>query len=112
MTLTHFIELLLLVAILIAVGIPLFNKLSSGKLFSSRNPVVEEYKHMLVRKEEILLSIKELEFDFKIGKISSEDYGQMMKLLESEALEVLEKIDLLERKKKDPESSTRKLEVA
>ena len=111
MTATHFIELLLVVGILIVVGIPLFKKLSSGKLFSSRNPIVEEYKHMLVRKEEILLSIKELEFDFKIGKISPEDFDQMMKALEAEALEVLEKIDLLEREKKNPESSTHKLEL-
>ena len=112
MNLIHFIELLLVIGILIVVGIPLFRKLSSGKLFSPRNPVVEEYKHMLVRKEEILLSIKELDFDLKIGKISREDFDQMMETLEGEALEVLEKIDLLERKKKNPNSSTRGLEVA
>ena len=112
MSLIHFIELLLVVGILIVVGIPLFGKLSAVRLFSPRSPVVEEYQHLLVRKEEILLSIKELEFDFKIGKISREDFDQMMKTLENEALEVLEKLDLLERKKKTLESSIRKLEIA
>ena len=112
MSLIHFCELSLVVGILILVGIPLFRKLSSHKLFYPRNPVAEEYKHMLVRKEETLLSIKELEFDFKIGKVSREDFDQMMKTLENEALEVLEKLDLLERKKKTLESSIRKLEIA
>lgn len=112
MSLVHFIELLLVVGILIAVGLPLFRKFSSNKLFSPRNPAVEEYKHMLVRKEEVLLAIKELEFDFKVGKISREDFDQMMKKLEGEAVEVLERIDCLEKQKKNPESSTRKLEVA
>jgi len=112
MNLVHFIELFLVVGILIVVGVPLFRKLSSNKLFSKRNPVVEEYKHMQVRKEEVLLSIKELEFDFKVGKISREDFEQMMQKLESEAVTVLDRIDQLEKQKKNSKSSTRKLEVA
>lgn len=105
MSLVHFIELLLVVGILILVGIPLFRKFPGKKLFSARDPILEEYKHMLVRKEETLLSIKELEFDFKTGKISQEDYEQMREKLEAEAVAVLERIDQLEKEKKEKDYS-------
>ena len=49
------------------VGIPLFSKKSIKNLFVSRDPALEEYKHLLVRKEEVLLSIKELDFDLETG---------------------------------------------
>lgn len=105
MSLVHFIELLLVLGILILVGIPLFRKLPGKKLFSTRDPILEEYKHMLVRKEETLLSIKELEFDFKTGKMSQEDYGQMRKKMEAEAVALLERIDQLEKEKKEKDYS-------
>lgn len=101
MNLVHFIELLLVVGILILVGFPLFQKFQSKTLFSARNPAAEEYKHLLVRKEEVLLSIKELEFDFRTEKISEEDFEQTKKDLEGEALAILEKIDPLENLKKE-----------
>tara|TARA_B100000686_G_scaffold349311_1_gene442401 strand:+ start:2692 stop:2988 length:297 start_codon:yes stop_codon:yes gene_type:complete len=86
---------------LASVGAPLFVKVSTGQLFVKRDPELEHYKHLLVRKEEILLSIKELEFDNKTGKLSEKDYESSRKKLESEALESLERIDLMERKHKN-----------
>ena len=70
MTGANFLQLILVVLILVAVGIPLFSKLPPRRLFAPLDPVEEEYKHLLVRKEEVLLAIKELEFDFKTDKIS------------------------------------------
>ncbi len=101
----HFLQFLIVVAILIMVGIPLFSKFPPRKIFSPLNPLGEEYKHLLVRKEEILLSIKELEFDFKTDKVSKADFEVMKDKLENEALQVLEKIDGLEKQlKKIPPS--------
>ena len=96
----HFIELALVFVILAAVGIPLFARVSAGPLFVKRDPELERYKHLLVRKEEILLSIKELEFDNKTGKLSQEDYQSSRKKLETEALETLEEIDRMEKEHK------------
>ncbi|MFQ5717324.1 MAG: hypothetical protein ACE5GQ_09515 [Nitrospinales bacterium] len=101
MSFVHFIELLLVVGILVLVGLPLFQKFQSKTIFSARNPAAEEYKHLLVRKEEILLAIKELEFDFRTEKVSEEDFERTKKDLEGEALAVLEKIDQLENMKKE-----------
>jgi hypothetical protein len=104
MTFVHFIQLLLVAAILLGVGLPLFRGLSKTRLFKPVNPEIEEYKHLLVRKEEVLLSIKELEFDFKTDKISEEDYQGVRNKLELEAASILEKLDRLEREKKSAAS--------
>jgi hypothetical protein len=98
--LVHFFQLLLVVAILALVGIPLFSPKTIKNLFVSRDPALEEYKHLLVRKEEVLLSIKELEFDLETGKLSDSDYASMKEKLQMEAVSILEKIDTLEKNKK------------
>ena len=93
----NLLQFILVLAILIVVGVPLFRKLSSKKLFSSVDPSAEEFKHLLVRKEEVLLAIKEMEFDYKTEKVSDADYASMKRKMETEALAILEKIDTLER---------------
>ena len=50
MKLVHFIELLLLFGVLILIGVPLFRGLSGVSLFSDRNKLLEEYKHLLVKR--------------------------------------------------------------
>lgn len=100
MSLANYIELLLVIVILVVLGLPLFAKVPQRKLYSEPDEEAEEYKHLQVRKEEVLLSIKELEIDFKVEKLSAEDYKEMRKKLEKEALVLLEKIEELEKKRK------------
>lgn len=100
MSFIHFIELLVVVAVLLAIGIPLFSKAPGTKLFTVPEKTGEEYKHLLVRKEELLLSIKELELDFKIDKVSQEDYSDLRNKLEIEVTGILDRLDQLETVKK------------
>jgi hypothetical protein len=100
MTGANFLQLILVVLILVAVGIPLFSKLPPKRLFAPLDPVEEEYKHLLVRKEEVLLAIKELELDYKIDKVSKPDFESLHHKLEEEAVDLLEKIDALEKQLK------------
>ena len=100
MTGANFLQLILVILILLAVGIPLFSKLPPRRLFAPLDPVEEEYKHLLVRKEEVLLAIKELEFDFETDKISKSDFESLHHKLEEEAVSLLEQIDELEKKLK------------
>ena len=100
MTGANFLQLILIVLILVAVGIPLFSKLPPRQLFAPLDPDEEEYKHLLVRKEEVLLAIKELEFDFKTDKISQPDFEALHHKLEHEAVDLLGKIDELEKQLK------------
>ncbi|MBT5257360.1 MAG: hypothetical protein HOL75_00435, partial [Nitrospina sp.] len=85
LTFTNLIELLLIAAIIIAIGIPLFGKMPNTRPFSEIDPVEEEFKHLLVRKEEILLSLKELEVDLQADKVSIEDSDSLRSKLEGEA---------------------------
>ena len=104
MEFVHFVELIFVVAVLLLLGIPLFGKLQFKKLVEAINPDSDEYKHLLVRKEETLISIKELEFDLGAEKISEKDYQDLRKKLEAEANEIIERLDQLEqgRKKNKP----------
>lgn len=100
MTGPNFLQLILVILILVAVGIPLFSKLPPRRLFAPLDPAEEEFKHLLVRKEEVLLAIKELELDFKTDKISKPDFEALQQKLEEEAVGLLEKIDELEKQLK------------
>ena len=109
----HFIELLLVAGVIIAVGIPLFGKLPKIRPFPEVDPVEEEFKHLLVRKEELLLSLKELEVDLQTDKISVEDSDALRSKLEGEAIAILERIDELEKiKKKGGKSSSKNFLLA
>ena len=108
LTFSHLIELLLIVGILIAIGIPLFGKMPNTRLFSKIDPLEEEFKHLLVRKEEILLSIKELEVDLQADKISIQDSDALRNKLEGEAIAILERIEELEKNKKKGTKSSSK----
>ena len=101
----HFLELIFVVVVLLVVGIPLFGKLQLKKLVEAVDPDSDEYKHLLVRKEETLISIKELEFDFNTEKISESDYQELRKKLEVEATELIEKLDQLEQGRKKNKSA-------
>ena len=48
------------------------------------------------RKEQLYASIKELEFDRSLGKMSQEDYQGLRGSLEGEALDVLRQLDSLD----------------
>ncbi len=109
----HFIELLLIVGIIVVVGIPLFGKLPRTRPFAEVDPLEEAFKHLLVRKEEVLLAIKELEIDLKTDKVSNEDYDSLRQKLEEEAIIILEQIDALEKdKRKGGKSSAKNLLLA
>lgn len=111
-SLTHFIQLALAIGILIVIGIPLFSKLSYKKAFAQREKDRDEFSHLLVRREEVLLSIKELEFDQKTDKISNDDYAALRQKLEEEAIAIMEQIDQLEKKQKKGKPSVRQADAA
>jgi len=103
----HFIELLLIAGIIIAIGIPLFGKVPNVRPFPEVNPMEEEFKHLLVRKEEVLLSIKELEVDLQADKVSVEDSDILRGKLEGEAMAILEKNRQIGKKLKNDKSSSK-----
>lgn len=56
----------------------------------------EEAEELYRRKESTYSAIKELEFDWRTGKLSEEDFRELDAKYRAEAVEILEAIDLLE----------------
>jgi hypothetical protein len=51
---------------------------------------------LLYRKEEILLSLSDIEYDYKMKKIGEADYQQGKENLKKDAIEVMKKLDTVE----------------
>ena len=53
-------------------------------------------RHLTETKEQILSSLRELEFDQQLGKLHAEEYGPLRKDLENQAMVVIDQLDRLE----------------
>ncbi len=107
-----FVEFIFIAVVLVLVGIPLFKKFPPRRLFAPLDKETEDYKHLLVRKEEVLLSIKEAELDLKVNKMSQKDFDIIRQKLEKEVLDVMEKIDALEKVLKTKKPASRSVDIA
>ncbi len=57
------------------------------------DPRREEQEDLLAARREILASIKDLEMESQVGKLTPEDYEQTRERLSQEAVEVLRRLD-------------------
>ena len=57
------------------------------------SPFEDKLDHLLLQKESSYLALKELEFDYTIGKLSEQDYERLRSKLERTALSLLKEID-------------------
>ncbi len=104
---TIFLQLLLIITVSAVVGYPLFvKKPRSMTGFRSFNP--NGLPHLLIQKEVAYATLKDLDFDFKTGKLSDEDYQELKTQYEKEAIDILEKIDNLSKKQSHPAGKNKK----
>ena len=84
---------LLATGVLAAICVPLFRRTSTLE-----SAVFEETEwDLLVRRKEVLLgNIQDLDFEYKCGKLSESDYGQVRREMAGDVAKVLEKIHQLE----------------
>ena len=85
------VETLLLLAVLAAIGYPIF----AGQKAPAESIVDDgDERHKLVSaKESAFVALKDLEFDYKTGKIDDGDYDMLKNQYEAEAVAILKKID-------------------
>lgn len=55
-----------------------------------------EKENLTLRKNEILEAMTDLEYDFKLHKVTQEDYDHLKENLTKEAVEVMKKLDSLD----------------
>ena len=81
-------------AILVLVGMYLYTPLVEGR---ARRVTEEEHElsALLAERDRVLNSLQELDFDFKLGKIPSEDYPLQRSNLLQKGADILRKLDEL-----------------
>lgn len=88
-------EGLLVALVLIIIGIPLFRQPVKEKTMSEG----DEYHNLLYAKDAAFMAIKELDFDYETGKMGKEDYREIKKKYEGEAVAIMKQIDEAEKQK-------------
>lgn len=87
------VKILLAVAVVAFVGYPLLREQLAGE---EELELPEEDEELYRRKETTYSALKELEFDYKTGKLSEQDYHELEARFKSSALEIIKAIDELE----------------
>lgn len=82
------IALLISAVAIVAVVWPLLKKGPAPVLIED-----DRLTELLLRKEQVLASIKELEFDYRVGKLSDEDYQQYDQRLRRQAIGIMQQIE-------------------
>lgn len=102
-------DLLVLVIMAVALGgiglyvsAPLLKERQAEKMLADFYQETELH-HLLSRKESIYTAIKDLEFDYKTGKLADEDYEELKTKFEEQAAQVLQEIDSLKKGQKKTE---------
>lgn len=85
------VGILLILATALFVGYPLLQK-SSRRLSFSVNHQAEDLQ---ARKEEIYAAIRDIDFDFRMGKLSQEDHAALREQYKTEAIDLMKKLDTL-----------------
>lgn len=84
------LEILIFISAMFFVGYPIFKKSEIRKRESGVNEALGELIH---KKEAVYTSIKDLDFDYRTGKLSADDYKELKEKYEVEALHILKDID-------------------
>ncbi len=83
------LEILIFMSAMFFVGYPIFKRQEArGK--RQENEALGELIH---KKEAVYTSIKDLDFDYRTGKLSEDDYKELKEKYEVEALHILKDID-------------------
>lgn len=85
------LEIAILSLMLFFISYPLFKRKIGGAMGDEL--LESDLSDLLYKKESSYIALKDLEFDFKTGKIDDNDYASMKAQLESEALTALQMIE-------------------
>ncbi|MDZ7266847.1 MAG: zinc ribbon domain-containing protein [candidate division KSB1 bacterium] len=85
------VGILLIVATALFIGYPLLQK-SPRQLSFGVNHQAEDLQ---ARKEEIYAAIRDIDFDFRMGKLSAEDHALLREQYRNEAINIMKQLDTL-----------------
>lgn len=85
----EFIGILLAVLAALFIGYPIYRAQKYQLAFDSNHRASD----LEAQKAEIYKAIKDIEFDYQMGKLSEEDYTELRDQYKTQAIEILKKID-------------------
>jgi rubrerythrin len=88
--------ILLLIALLLGIGLYLAAPLIFRTAHRSANEETSEISPLMAERDRIINSLRELDFDFKLGKIPDEDYPAQRAELLQKGADILRKLDALQ----------------
>lgn len=93
-------EYVVILCILVVVGYLIFQPLLRQRDTGSLSSQSREIKGMELekQKEDVYAAIKEMDFDFGMGKISEEDYQELRSQYKAKALEIMKEADRVDKK--------------
>lgn len=94
------LTLVLLAAVIAVVSRPLLTR-SPSEPVDSPTPALTELE---AEREAKYREIRDAELDYRTGKLSTEDYEAVNGALRAEAVEILDRLEALERQEADPDS--------
>lgn len=103
------LEVLLALSVIFFVGYPLLKPGMPDTKGAGRSDEREVLESLIKKKEETYRGIKNLEMDYKMGKLSLEDYQELEGRYKQEAIEILKKIEARDTKKKIEEEIEQEL---
>lgn len=83
------LEILIFISAMFFVGYPIFSK----RLSTVDSRLGTDLGELIHKKEAVYTSIKDLDFDYRTGKLSEDDYKELKEKYEVEALHILKDID-------------------
>jgi uncharacterized membrane protein YvbJ len=88
-------EYVIILCILVVVGYLIFQPLLRGRDTESLSSQSRDIKgkELEKKKEDVYAAIKEMDFDFGMGKISEEDYQELKSQYKAKAIEILKEAD-------------------
>ncbi len=84
------VEALLVLLVLAAIGYPLYATPAAAEGGIDEG---DDYHKLLSAKEAAFVAIKDLEFDYKTGKIAESDYAPLKARLEADAVDLMKRLD-------------------
>lgn len=97
------IILIITVFVAIYIALPFFFRRKELDTFPSesevahQDPIIEKLKNLNNQKDSLYAAIKDIEFDYGLGKLSQEDYQELNAKYKNEAASVLKEIDSIEK---------------
>ena len=92
---------LVFIAVIIFVALPF---LADAEEAAREEKKLTARERALKRKEDIIGNLKDIEMDFRMGKLSQEDYDALKSEFEDRAIAVLHEMDSLEAPQSPPRS--------